>query len=62
MKQVQGYVETRQKEGDTDVGNAPGPGEEEQQGVMKAAEDQSRDRQDKSEQRGGGPGVQRQRR
>lgn len=55
-------METRQKKGDTDVGNAPGPGEEKQQGVMKAAEDQSRDRQDESEQCGGEPGVQRQRR
>lgn len=58
VEQVQGYMETRQKQGDTDVGNTPRPGQEQQQG----AEDKSRDRQDESEQRGGEPGGQRQRR
>lgn len=62
MKQVQGYMETHQKEGDTDVSNAPKANQEQQHGVMEGAEDESWDRQDELEQRGGEPGVQRQRR
>lgn len=62
VEQVHSYMETCQKQGDADVGNTPRPCQEQQQGVMEGAEDKSRDRQNESEQRGGEPGGQRQRR
>lgn len=46
VKEVQGHVEASQKQGDADVGEAPRPGEEQQDGGTE----------------GGEPGVQRQRR
>lgn len=62
VKQVQRYTETSQQQGGTDAGHAPRPGQEQQQGVMEGAEDESGDGQDESDQRGDQPGVQRQRR
>lgn len=62
VDQVQGDMETRQQQGHGNTNDAPRPGEEEQQGVREGAEDQSRNGQDESEQRGAEPGVQRQRR
>lgn len=62
MKQVEGHVETRQKQGGADAGDAPGPSQEKQQGVIEGGEDKSWDGQDEPEEHGGEPGVQRQRR
>lgn len=55
-------METGQKQGDADAGETPGPGQEEQQGVIEGGEDESRDGHDEPEEHGGEPGVQRQRR
>lgn len=55
-------METRQKQGGADAGDTPGPGQEEQQGVIEGGEDESRNGQDEPEEHGGEPGVQRQRR
>lgn len=61
VQQIQGHTEARQEQGGGDSGDAPGPGQQEQQGVVERGEDESRERQHESEERGGEPGVQRQR-
>lgn len=62
VKKVQGYMQTGEQQGDGDGGDAPRPNQTEQQGVMEDAEDEPRDGQDESDQCGGQPGVERQRR
>lgn len=54
-------MEARQEQGGGDGSDAPGPGQQEQQGVVEGGEEESRERQHESEERGGEPGVQRQR-
>lgn len=55
MKQVQGDMEASEQQGDAHSGNAPGPGQEEQEGVIEGAEDKSRGGQDEPQQCGGQP-------
>lgn len=62
MEHVQGNAEARQQEGDADAEEGPRPRQEQQQqGVIDGGEEESREGQDEPEQRGGEPGVQRQR-
>lgn len=61
VKEVNSHVEAAQQQGGADGEEAPRPGQEEQEGVVEAAQDEGRGGQDESDQRGGQPGVQRQR-
>lgn len=62
MEQVQSDTKAGQDEGDADAEKGPRPRQEQQQGVIDGGEEEIREGEGEPEQRGGEPGVQRQRR
>ena len=62
VEQIKGYTEACQQQGETERGNAPGQGHDEEEGVVEGAQEKGRGREEEPDQHGEQPGVDRQRR